>query len=216
MVPWRFALGEARVAMRIAAAFGRAVMLGLLPALCGCVDVAIGAAGQVGLEAMRERGLSGAARDTNLRVAISQRWLDRGIYTDNLYLQIWEGRVLVSGAVSDPAVRADAIQAAWQVEGVREVINEVEIVERYGVRGYVRDLRTVHDINVRLLVARDIASINYSVDAVRGRVFLLGVARDESERERVLSVVRNVPGVTRIADYVLLRDDPRRFTVPPA
>ncbi len=202
--------------MRMPATIGLAAALGVLPALGACVDLAIGAASQVGVEAMRERGLSGAARDTNLRVAISQRWLDRGIYTDNLYLQIWEGRVLVSGAVSDPLARADAIQAAWQVEGVREVINEVEVVERYGVRGYVRDVRIVHDINLRLLAARDIASLNYSVDAVRGKVFLLGVARDEAERERVLSVVRNVPGVMRIADYVLLRDDPRRFTVPPA
>ena len=186
------------------------------PALGGCVDLAIAGVGQVGVEAMRERGLSGAARDTNLRVAINQRWLDSGIITDNLYLQIWEGRVLVSGAVSDPRVRADAIQAAWQVEGVREVINEVEVVERYGMRGYVRDVRTTQDINARLLLARDIASINYSVEVVRGRAFLLGVARDEGEHQRVLSVMRGVPGVSAIADYVLLRDDPRRYNVPPA
>src|SRR5439155_7857126 len=105
--------------------------------------------------------------DNNLRVAINQRWLDSGIITDNLYLQIWEGRVLVSGAVSDPVVRADAIQTAWQAEGVREVINEVEVVERYGVRGYVRDVRTTQEINARLLLARDIASINYLVEVVR-------------------------------------------------
>jgi len=80
----------------------------------------------------------------------------------------------------------------------------------------VRDVRTTQDINARLLLARDIASINYSVEVVRGRAFLLGVAHDGSEHERVLSVVRGVPRVTSIADYVLLRDDPRRFTVPPA
>jgi osmotically-inducible protein OsmY len=189
---------------------------GLAPGLAGCVDLAIAGAGQVGVEAMRARGLEGAARDTNLRVAINQRWLDQGILTDNLYLQIWESRVLVSGAVSDPRVRADAIQAAWGVEGVREVINEVQVVPRYGVRGYVRDVRTTQEINARLLLARDIASINYDVEAVRGRVFLLGVARDEAERQRVLAVVRTAPGVTSIADYVLLRDDPRRYNVPPA
>jgi osmotically-inducible protein OsmY len=198
------------------AIIGLATALAVLPALGGCVEMAIAGAGQVGVEAMRERGLSGAAHDNNLRVAINQRWLDSGIITDNLYLQIWEGRVLVSGAVSDPSVRADAIQAAWQVEGVREVINEVEVVERYGVRGYVRDTRTTQDINARLLLARDIASINYLVEVVRGRAFLLGVARDEGEHQRVLSVMRGVPGVSAIADYVLLRDDPRRYTVPPA
>jgi len=202
--------------MRKSAMIGIATTLGMLPALGACVDLAIGAAGHVAVEAMRERGITGAANDNQLRVAINQRWLDRGIITDNLYLQIWEARVLVSGAVGDPGVRADAIQSAWEVTGVREVINEVEVVESYGIRGYVRDVRTVHDINARLLIARDIVSLNYSVDVVRGKVFLLGVARDEAERERVLSVVRNVPGVARVANYVLLRDDPRRFNVPPA
>jgi osmotically-inducible protein OsmY len=83
------------------------------------------------------------------------------------------------------------------------------------VSGYTRDLRTTEDINARLLLARDIASINYSVEVVRGRAFLLGVARNAGEHERVLSVVRAVPRVTSIADYVLLRDDPRRYNVPP-
>jgi osmotically-inducible protein OsmY len=205
-----------RVAMRLSLLGILAAALAVLPALGGCVDLALAGAGQAGVEAMRERGLSGAAHDTNLRVAINQRWLDSGIITDNLYLQIWEGRVLVSGAVSDAGVRADAIQAAWQVEGVREVINEVEVVNRYGLNGYARDTRTTEDINARLLLARDIASINYTVEVVRGRAFLLGVARDAGEHERVLSVVRAVPRVTSIADYVLLRDDPRRYNVPPA
>jgi osmotically-inducible protein OsmY len=202
--------------MRIPATVGLVAVLAVLPALAGCVDLAIAGASQAGVEGMRARGLSGAARDSNLYVAINQRWVAAGVITDNLYLQIWEGRVLVSGAVSAPVVRADAILAVWQAEGVREVINEVEVVERYGMRGYVRDVRITQDINARLLFARDVTSLNYSVEAVRGRVFLLGVARDESERQRVLSAVRGVRGVTSIADYVLLRDDPRRYNIPPA
>lgn len=192
-----------------------ALALAALPALAACVNLAIGAAGQVGVEAVRERGLSGAADDTGTRIAVTRRWIARGIYADNLYLQIWEGRVLVSGAVDSAATRAEAIQSVWEVEGVREVINEVDIVPRYGVAGYVRDVAIVNTINGRLLLARDIASVNYSVDAVRGKVFLLGVAQSEAERQRVLAVVRSAPGVRRVADYVLLRDDPRRFAAPP-
>ncbi len=191
-----------------------ALLLAALPALAGCVNLALGAAGQVGVEAVRERGLSGAADDAGTRLSITRRWIERGIYADNLYLQIWEGRVLVSGAVDSAVTRAEAIQSVWEVEGVREVINEVDIVPRYGVSGYVRDVSIVNTINGRLLLARDIASVNYSVDSVRGKVFLLGVAQSEAERQRVLAIVRAAPGVRRVADYVLLRDDPRRFAPP--
>ena len=192
-----------------------ATALAALLALAACVNLAIGAVGQVGVEAVRERGVSGAADDAGTRFAITRRWIARGIYADNLYLQIWEGRVLVSGAVDSAATRAEAIQSVWEVEGVREVINEVDIVPRYGLAGYVRDIAILNTINGRLLLARDIASVNYSVDSVRGKVFLLGVAQSEAERQRVLAVVRAAPGVRRVADYVLLRDDPRRFAAPP-
>jgi hypothetical protein len=64
--------------MRIPATVGLAAVLAVLPALAGCVDLAIAGAIQAGVEAMRARGLSGTAQDSNLYVAINQRWLAAG------------------------------------------------------------------------------------------------------------------------------------------
>jgi osmotically-inducible protein OsmY len=133
-----------------------------------------------------------------------------------LTLQVWEGRVLVGGALADPAQRAEAIEMASKPEGVREVINEVQIVPPLEAQRWTRDRAVEINILSRLTLTRDIASINYSVEVTNGVVFLLGVAHDQAELDRVIAVIREIPNIRRIANHVLLRDDPRRFHAAPA
>jgi osmotically-inducible protein OsmY len=97
-------------------------------ALQGCVAAAVGAGAAAGVAASQDRGIKGAANDTAIRAEINHYWLqkDEKLFT-NCNLQIHEGRVLVTGAVKDADVRAEAIQLAWKAKGVREVINEIEV-----------------------------------------------------------------------------------------
>jgi len=86
----------------------------------------------------------------------------------------------------------------------------VQVVPSIEVPRWVRDQRTVLEIDSRLTFTREIDSINYSVEVVNGVVFLLGIARDRDELDRVLAVIRDTPHVRRIANHVMLREDPRR------
>ena len=171
----------------------------------------VGAAATVGVTAMQERGVSGAAEDVAIRAEINHLWQQRPHEEYmRLTLQVHEGRVLVAGALPDATARAEAIQLAWKASGVREVINEVQVVPSIEVPRWVRDQRTVLEIDSRLTFTREIDSINYSVEVVNGVVFLLGIARDRDELDRVLAVIRDTPHVRRIANHVMLREDPRR------
>ena len=184
---------------------------------CTPVGLVVGVAATGAVMAAQERGFEGGARDTAIRAEINHYWLqsDHETYL-RLTLQVWEGRVLVGGALPDAAQRAEALQLAWKVEGVREVINEVQIVAPRDVGRYTRDLVTEWDIYQRLTFTREIDSINYSVEVVNGTVYLLGVARDQAELDRAVAVIREVAHVRRIANHVLLRDDKRRAPTAPA
>jgi osmotically-inducible protein OsmY len=186
-------------------------------ALQGCASVLIGAGATVGVTAAQERGVKGAISDTGIRAEINHLWLQKNhqIFID-INLQIHEGRVLVTGATKDSQLRADAIQLAWRASGVREVINEVEITDEGGVVNYARDTAINTELRARLLFAKDVDSINYSIETVNGAVYVLGVAQDKNELERVIEIARNVANVRRVVSYVLLKDDPRRFAKPPA
>ena len=135
-------------------------------ALSGCFAAAVTGGAAVGTTAMQERGVKGAANDTAIRAEINHYWLnqDHRLFID-LNLQVYEGRALVSGVVKDAQVRADAIQLAWKAKGVREVINEVEVLpEGTGFVDYARDTAITTEIKGRLLFAKEIDSVNYSIE----------------------------------------------------
>lgn len=173
------------------------------------VAVTVAGCAELGLQ---ERGLASTAADAGIRTQINRIWLraDRSLFVD-LNLQIYERRVLVSGAVTSEDARAEAIRLTWQANGLREVINEIDVTDVGGLAAYARDSAIVTELNSRLLGTKAINSLNYSVEAVNQTVFLLGVAQDQDELDRVLLIARNIPGVRRVATYVLLRTDPRRF-----
>lgn len=192
-----------------------ALLLTSALALQGCVAAAVGVGATAGVAAAQDRGIKGAVNDTAIRAEINHYWLQRDekLFI-NCNLQVHEGRVLVTGAVKDADTRAEAIQLAWKANGVREVINEIEVTDEGGFGTYARDTSIVTELRSRLLFGKDIQSVNYSVESVNGTVYLLGVAQDQEELDRVLNIARNVKYVRRVVSHVLMKDDPRRFKPP--
>lgn len=200
------------------------VLLRALPAisalgLAACVETAvIGGAAAVGSVALQDRGIKGASQDLAIRAQINDLWFkdpNGQAFMRDLNLQVQEGRVLVSGEVATADMRADAIQLAWKASGVREIINEVEVGNTGGLRTYWNDSKIVRELEGRMLLEREVTSPNYSVESYNGVVFLLGVAQDQTELNRVLQLARNIGGVKKVVNHVLLRDDPRRFRPAP-
>jgi osmotically-inducible protein OsmY len=165
--------------------------------------------------ASEERGIRGAGSDTLIRVEINEAWLNEDFDTFNrLNLQIYEGRVLLSGRVPDQARADKAVQLAWQADDVREVINEIEISNAGALDDFVNDALINARLDSALLFDGEIDSINYSTRSVAGSVYLLGVAQDRAELDRVFRVTRNIPNVKRVISHVIMKDDPRRVALP--
>ena len=102
--------------------------------LQGCTSLLVGTGATVATAASEERGLSGAARDTETRVEINSLWLD---CNEEMYrkvnLSVVEGRVLLTGIVPTQKMRLDAVRLAWQAKGVKEVINQIEVNDHGGI-----------------------------------------------------------------------------------
>jgi osmotically-inducible protein OsmY len=199
-------------AARLAAALtAGAVLL----AACTPAGVVIGAGATAGVAASEERGIRGAGSDTLIRVAINEAWLNEDFDTFNrLNLQIYEGRVLLSGQVPDQARADKAVQLAWQAEDVREVINEIEISNAGALDDFANDALINARLDSALLFDGQVSSINYSTRSVAGTVYLLGVAQDRAELDHVFRVARDIPNVKRVISHVIMKDDPRRVALP--
>jgi osmotically-inducible protein OsmY len=190
----------------------------LATGLPGCVSVALTGVATAGIAASEERGVGAALTDTRIRADINEKWLNASMdILQKIDLSVQEGRVLLTGTVPTPEMRVDAVRLVWQVEGVREVHNEIEIGEGSSVSSYARDVWIATQLRSDILFDRAVQSVNYSIDSVNGTVYLMGVAQSAYELERVTNYARNLRYVKRVVSYVRIKDKPAasgRATAP--
>lgn len=191
---------------------GMCFALALLAApLSGCVETVVGAGAMTATAASEERGLKAAAVDLRIRATINGLWLDHSLEVfRNAAINVYEGRVLLTGVVPTQEARVEAVRLAWQAEGVRDVINEIQVGTTTEITTDARDGWITAKLKSRLAFDKKIQAINYTVETVRGVVYLMGVAQNQAELDRVRNHARDIAHVRRVVSYVLLKDDPRR------
>ena len=178
--------------------------------LGACQSLLVGGAAVVGVAAVQERSVGAALDDATIQLLINQKLLE----TDEVLflrvgIEVVEKRVLLTGSVNIPDDRVKAVRAAWQVDGVREVLNEIQIAER-DTLSYLNDARITAQLRFQMLTDAEVADVNYSVDTVNGTVYLMGIAVDQAELDRVSDYARAISGVENVISHVRLSDDPRR------
>lgn len=185
-----------------------------LPALSGCAGMLIGAGATAGVAGAQERGFSGSIDDTKIRADINAAWLNKsGEMFRKVDLNIYEGRVMLTGFLTSESQRTDAVSLTWQVAGVKEVINEIQVdPSGQGFTDQSHDLWIQEKLQSRLLFDKEVKNINYAVDVVDSVVYLLGVAQTQDEMDRVLAHASDISGVKRVVNHVLLKTDPRRVS----
>lgn len=185
----------------------------------GCAPLVVGGVGVAGagaVAATEERGLGGFVSDLEIQTNINKLWFDHSIdLLNRLDMTVHSGRVLLIGRAKDAQQRLDAVRLAWQAAGVKEVINEIQIDENEGsVVDSAKDSWITAQIRGRITVDLAVSSQNYTIDTVRGVVYLMGVAKNQQELDAVLQQARSVGGVQRVVTYVRLSSAVQ--TAPPA
>lgn len=175
--------------------------------LCACspLGLAGGAAVGTGMAASREGGISGTLTDTRIHAEIADLWFkyDLGTFA-KLGITVNQGRVLLTGIVQKPEHRVEAVRLAWQVKGVKQVINEIRIADSEGIPGYLRDKWISTRLRAEMTFDDIIENLNYSIDTVQGTVYIMGTAQSQAELDRVVSLARTIPDVRRVVSYIKL------------
>ncbi len=180
--------------------------------LSGCAATVVGVGATAGVAAAEERGIDGAIDDLKIRTEINQLWFQKDVEMfRKVTLNISEGRVMLTGMVATDQARADAVRLSWQASGVREVLNELQVVPA-GESGWdqANDLWIQNKLKARLLTDGEVKNINYVVDVTDSVVYLLGIAQSGTELDRVIAHARDVSGVKRVISHVRLKTDSRR------
>ncbi len=179
-------------------------------ALGGCAGVLVvgglAAAAGGGYAAGQERGIDGTASDFAIKTDIEKAFIQTDpALQSGITTTVYNGRVLLTGRVATPAIKATAARLAGGTHDVRAVYDDIEVAPYEGAWNDAKDAWIATRVRSEMVLDPDIRSVNYTIDTANGSVYLIGSARSQAELNRVTRIARYVPGVKRVVSYVDIR-----------
>ena len=154
-----------------------------------------------------DKSLGTAVDDATIKLNISRKLLtsENNLFRD-IDTSVIEGIVLLTGIVENQEKRIEAVKIVWEVDGVKEVINEIEIGEKTSIKEYANDVWITTQI--KALAVRDIGlrSISYNVETIRGKVYLAGITSRPEQLETLVNIIKGVKGVNEVVNYVVIKE----------
>src|SRR3989449_8840405 len=186
--------------------------------LAGCFNPFLTAgntAADVGTMGAEERRLYNIAEDYTIKSEITNKYFDETMLME-INTDVYEGRVMLTGAVTKAATKKKAELIARRVKGVREIFNEIQVTTNGGVNASTRDFSIEIELKFNLLAAKGISSLKYRWRSVQGVVYLIGGAESREEMNKVLVLAREMDGVRKLVNHVRIRTKKGSYGKPHA
>ncbi len=179
-------------------------------ALTSCIETAVGLGTAAVAASTTEKGFSTSVSDTVIEAKLTDKFIqnDTSLVT-GIQSSVSNGAVLMTGKLDTQDQKILATRLAWEIKGVKEVINEIQIVSDKSLKTTAKDLAASAQLRAALIGDQEISSLNYSIDVVNGIVYLSGVAANEKERERVITHAQALRFAKKVVNYIILSTDKR-------
>ena len=154
-----------------------------------------------------DRSLGTVVDDATIKVNIAAKFINSN---ENLFINVnttvLEGRVLLTGLVKTQETRIDAVRLVWEVEGVSEVINEIEIGNRSSLKDYANDLWI--NTQAKGMAAKTIGlrSVGYNFETINGKVYIAGITNNPDQLEILIDALKTIKGTKEIVNYVIVKE----------
>ena len=185
------------------------VSLILLMINIGCSPVGVLASGGSATMVVAEgdRSLGTVVDDATIKLNLSAKFLqsENRLFLD-VNSNVTEGRVLLTGLVDTQEIRIEAVRKVWEINGVKEVINEIEVGDKTTLKEYMNDLWI--NTQVKSLAARTIGlrSFSYNFETIKGKVYIAGITSRPEQLQAIVESTKTIKGVNEIVNYVVIKE----------
>ena len=184
------------------------VLGGLL--FSGCAPAVVGVGTAAVAASSTEKGITTSVSDGLVFTKIQDNFLKTDATLSQFVdVNVNDGAVLLTGKVKTPEEKVLATKLTWEVRGVREVVNEIQVTDKSSIKDVAKDLAASAQLRGKLIADNSVSSLNFSIDVVNGTVYLSGVAADAEEMNRVVSHARELRFAQQVVNYITLRTDQR-------
>ena len=186
----------------------------ILVFLSGCASAIMGGVATIGVATVQERSVKDAAIDLKLEIQIQEGLLrsDAEKLFINVDIHVLEQRVLLIGNVSSQELRDKAARIVWETSPkIKEVLNEITIGNKSSLVSEAKDARISLSLSGLLIADAEVSDINFSHSVSKQVIYLMGIASNEIELDKVIYHARTVKGVKKVISHIIIKNDKRRL-----
>ena len=160
--------------------------------------------------ASKEKGIGTSLNDSLIKTKISNLIYkyNKDLIADTKVF-VNNGSVLYTGKLNNPNDKIEFTKLAWNIRGVKEVNNEIQVTDTSSLKNIARDIASVGEIRARIMADKSINSINFSIDVVNDTAYISGVATSELEMNLVKSHASSARFIKEVYNYIILNKDTR-------
>jgi len=182
------------------------VMALALPWCTGCPQMAITKAATTAASAMvDDRSLAQQGADLDLKARIEKQLLaDAPSLAEAVDVNVYLGRVMLTGVVSRQSSRRRAVAVVRSVAVDNEVFDDIQVASGEGLGDAAGDFAINKELGVNLLAAEGIASQSFQHRVVNGTAFIMGEAKNPGQVEMARQVALQTPGIQNVVTHIVV------------
>ena len=179
--------------------------------LQSCAAPVIGGMGAIAFSSSaQEKGLGTSINDKVIYVKLRNAIYDwKPSASQKISISVDNGSILVTGKLKNINAKINLTKVIWDVSGVKEVNNQVQISETNNIKNVAKDLASLGEIKARLMASKELNSLNFSVDVVNNIAYISGIATSEAEVAIVTQIAQKARFIKEVKNFVKVNKDKR-------
>ncbi|GIR62759.1 MAG: hypothetical protein CM15mP67_08620 [Alphaproteobacteria bacterium] len=179
--------------------------------LQSCAAPIIGGVGAIAFSSSaQEKGLGTSINDKVIYVKLRNAIYDwNPSVSENISISVDNGSILVTGKLKNIDTKIQLTKIIWEINGVKEVNNKVQISETNNFKNIAKDLASLGEIKAKLMASKKLNSLNFSIDVVNNIAYISGVASSEEEISIVTQIAQEARFIKEVQNFVKVNKDKR-------
>ena len=128
-------------------------------------------------------------------------------YIINIKAKVLDGNIYLSGKVDEPEEKLKIIKMAWETKGARSVQSTVTIKGKTTFKNTAKDILITSQLRTALIFNKLTKATNYTIDTIKGKVYIFGIAMTKDEKEKVISEANQIHGVEEVVPSIYLVEE---------
>jgi osmotically-inducible protein OsmY len=134
-------------------------------------------------------------------------------YFISIQSEVLDGRIFLSGKVSEPEEKIKITKMAWETKGVRSVKNAITIKGQSNFKSTAKDILITSQLRTALILNKKTKARNYTLETVNKNIYIFGIAMDEEEKKMVMDEANKIYDVKKIIPSIYLASELSRSKI---